>query len=267
MRLNGRTAIVTGGGSGIGRATAELFAREGAQVVVADRFSAPAQAVADGIKSAGGQALAVEADVTQAPQVAQMVSLALSTFGRLDILVNNAGRSEGDDILTIDEATWDFNLALNLKSVFLCAKAVLPHLLAQRSGAIVNIASVNGLTGLGEEAYSAAKAGVINLTRSMAVKYGPQSVRVNCICPGTIRTPIWQARVERDARVFERLSKWYPLGRVGEPQDVANAALFLASEEAAWITGTTLLVDGGLMAGSYRMARDLQGSGDDSNAI
>ena len=265
MRLIDRTAIVTGGGSGIGRAIGELFAREGARVVVADRISARANDAADQIKSAGGRAVAVEADVTQAIDVAHMVAAALATFGRLDILVNNAGRSEGDDILSIDEATWDFNLQVDLKCVFLCCKEVLPHLLAQKSGAIVNISSVNGLMGIGEEAYSAAKAGVINLTQNMAVKYGPQSVRVNCICPGTIRTPIWQPRLEKDPQVFERLSKWYPLGRVGEPEDVANAALFLASEEAAWITGATLLVDGGLTAGSYRMSRELLGQAEEIN--
>jgi len=259
MRLSDRTAIVTGAGSGIGRAIAELFAGEVAPVVVADRLGARATEVADHIQRAGGRAVAVEADVTQAPEVAQLVALALATFGRLDILVNNAGRSEGDDILSIDEATWDFNLQVDLKCVFLCSQAVLPHLIAQKSGAIVNIASVNGLTGLGEEAYSAAKAGVINLTQNMEVKYGPHSVRVNCICPGTIRTPIWQPRLEKDPQVFERLTKWYPLGRVGEPKDVANAALFLASDDAAWITGATLVVDGCLMAGSYRMSRDLQG--------
>ena len=266
MRLIDRTAIVTGAGSGIGRAIGELFAKEGAQVVSVDRIGARANDSAEQIKNAGGRAVAVEADVTKAVDIARMVAAALATFGRLDILVNNAGWSEGDDILSIDEATWDFNLQVDLKSVFLCSKAVLPYLLTQKSGAIVNISSVNGLTGLGEEAYSAAKAGIINLTQNMAVKYGPQSVRVNCICPGTIRTPIWQPRLEKDPQVFERLAQWYPLGRVGEPEDVANAALFLASDEAAWITGATLLVDGGLTAGSYRMSRELQGQAEESNA-
>ena len=266
MRLIDRTAIVTGAGSGIGRAIVELFAKEGAQVVSVDRIGARANDSAEQIKNAGGRAVAVEADVTKAVDIARMVAAALATFGRLDILVNNAGWSEGDDILSIDEETWDFNLQVDLKSVFLCSKAVLPYLLTQKSGAIVNISSVNGLTGLGEEAYSAAKAGIINLTQNMAVKYGPQSVRVNCICPGTIRTPIWQPRLEKDPQVFERLAQWYPLGRVGEPEDVANAALFLASDEAAWITGATLLVDGGLTAGSYRMSRELQGQAKESNA-
>src|SRR6266852_2432339 len=258
MRLIDRTAIVTGGGSGIGRAIAQLFASEGAQVVVADRMSARATDVANQIKTAGGRAIAVEADVTQAPEVAHMVALALATFGRLDILVNNAGRSEGDNILSIDEATWDFNLQLDLKGVFLCCKEVLPHLLAQKSGAIVNIASVNGLTGLGEEAYSAAKAGVINLTQNMAIRYGQHGIRANVICPGTIRTPIWDARVARQPEIFERLSSWYPVGRVGEPEDIAAAAVFLGSDEAAFVSGAVLAVDGGLTAGLYRLSRELE---------
>jgi NAD(P)-dependent dehydrogenase (short-subunit alcohol dehydrogenase family) len=132
-------------------------------------------------------------------------------------------------------------------------------MLARRRGAILNIASVNGLTGIGEEAYSAAKAGMVNLTQNLAVRYGDQGIRVNCVAPGTIRTPIWGERVARDPQVFEKLAAWYPLGRVGEPEDVANAALFLCSDEAAWITGVTLPVDGGLLAGSYRMSRDLGG--------
>jgi NAD(P)-dependent dehydrogenase (short-subunit alcohol dehydrogenase family) len=136
---------------------------------------------------------------------------------------------------------------------------VLPTMIGQKNGAIVNIASVNGLTGLGEEAYSAAKAGVINLTQNMALKYGRYHVRANVICPGTIQTPIWQAHLEKDPHIFERLTPWYPLGRVGQPEDIARAALFLASDEAAWITGVALPVDGGLMAGSYRMACELEG--------
>jgi meso-butanediol dehydrogenase / (S,S)-butanediol dehydrogenase / diacetyl reductase len=121
------------------------------------------------------------------------------------------------------------------------------------------IAPVNGLTGLGEEPYSAAKAGLINLTQNLAIKYGPYGVRANVICPGTVRTPIWGERLAQDPQIFERLARWYPLGRVGETDDIAKAALFLASDDASWITGTTLTVDGGLMAGSYRMAQELQG--------
>jgi meso-butanediol dehydrogenase / (S,S)-butanediol dehydrogenase / diacetyl reductase len=260
MRLADTVALVTGGGSGIGRAICERFARESAVVVAADRYLDRAEETARLIVDAGGTALGVEADVANGEAVTAMADRVHAEYGRVDVLVNNAGLSVGDDILTIDEATWDLNLNVVLKSVFLCSKAVLPGMLERKRGAIINIASVNGLWGVGEEAYAAAKAGMVNLTQNMAMKYGDRHVRVNCIAPGTIRTPIWGERVAKDPQVFERLSRWYPLGRVGEPDDVAHAALFLASDEAAWITGVVLPVDGGLMAGSFRMMRELQGT-------
>jgi meso-butanediol dehydrogenase/(S,S)-butanediol dehydrogenase/diacetyl reductase len=258
MPLPDTTALITGGGSGIGRAIAERFAREGARVVVADRNLPGAEETVARVVHAGGAALAVETDVADAAAVGALVSRAEQTYGRVDVLVNNAAASAGDDILTIDESTWDWNLAVVLKSAFLCSKAVLPGMIDRRRGAIVNIASVNGLTALGEEGYSAAKAGMINLTQNLAIKYGRYGVRANVICPGTIRTPIWDARVARRPAIFDELAAWYPLGRVGEPDDVAAAALFLASPDAAWITGAVLPVDGGLTAGSFRMARDLE---------
>jgi NAD(P)-dependent dehydrogenase (short-subunit alcohol dehydrogenase family) len=260
VRLQDRIAIITGGGSGIGQAIAQCFADEGATVIVADRNAARAAIVAEQIESIGGTALAVPVEVTAAESVGQMVEQALQAYGGVDILVNNAAISQGDDILTFDEQIWDHNLAIVLKGVFLCAKAVLPAMIHARRGAIVNIASVNGLTGLGEEAYSAAKAGVINLTQNMAIKYGQYNVRANVICPGTIQTPIWDARLQEDPHIFDKLARWYPLGRVGQPEDVAKAALYLASDDAAWVTGTTLTVDGGLMAGNYGMARALEGA-------
>jgi NAD(P)-dependent dehydrogenase (short-subunit alcohol dehydrogenase family) len=259
-------ALVTGAGSGIGRAIAERFAAEGAQVAAVDLVAERAAETARRIVGAGGEALALEADVAKAAAVERMAERATREYGRVDLLVNNAAVAVGDDILSIDEATWDLNLAVTLKGAYLCARALLPGMLARRRGAIVNIASVNGLTGLGEEPYSAAKAGVINLTRNLAVKYGRFGVRVNCICPGTVRTPVWQPRVERDPALFDRLARWYPLGRVGEPEDVANAALFLASDEAAWVTGAALVVDGGLTAGNYRMSRELEGETGETGA-
>ena len=258
MRLAERVAIVTGGGGpGIGSAIARRFAREGARVVVADLLVERADEVAAAIVAAGGVAVAVRCDVTQAAEVEALAAGALAEYGRVDILVNNAGRSRGDDIRTIDEETWDWNFAVVLKSAYLCAKAVVPPMIAQGGGAIINISSVNGLTGLGEEAYGAAKAGMVNLTQNLAVKYGQYGVRANCICPGTIRTPAWEQRLPRDPQVFERLTKWYPLGRVGVPDDIANAALFLASDEASWLTGAIIPVDGGLMAGNGAMNREL----------
>lgn len=263
MRFRDRTVIVTGGGSGIGRVMAQRFAAEDAAVVVADVVAERAQAVVREIEDAGGRALATHTDVSAGSEVAEMVAAATEAYGRLDVLVNNAAIEGGDDVLVIDEATWDRDLAVVLKSAFLCSKAVLPGMLERRSGVIVNIASVNALAYFANESYSAAKAGMISLTRSIAVRYGDRGIRANAIAPGTIRTPIWQARVDKEPQILERLVKWYPLGRVGEPEDVAHAALFLASDEASWITGSVLRVDGGLLAGSALMARELVGDFDE----
>jgi meso-butanediol dehydrogenase / (S,S)-butanediol dehydrogenase / diacetyl reductase len=257
VRLENRVALITGGGSGIGRAIAELFAREGAKVVAADRYLDRAEETAAMITAAGGKATAADVDVSNGAAVEAMLKQSIDAYGRIDILVNNAGISVGSDILTIDEATWDLNLNVVLKGVFLCSKAVLPGMIERGSGVIINMSSVNGLYGIGEEPYSAAKAGMINLTQNMAVKYGPQGVRVNCICPGSIQTPIWGERVAEDPQIFDKLAKWYPLRRVGQPEDVASAALFLASDESSWITGAILPVDGGLTAGNEYLGSDL----------
>jgi len=264
MRLPNTVALVTGAGSGIGRAIALRFAAEGARVVCAGRTLAGVEETARMIDEAGGEALAVLADVTQADQVDHAFARAEEVFGPVDVLVNNAGGSYGDDILTIDEETWDRNFDFVIKSCYLCSKRALPSMIARRRGNIVNIASVNGMTGIGEEAYGAAKAGMINLTQNMAMKYGRHGVRANVVAPATVRTPIWNARLAERPTVFEDLTAWYPLGRVGEPEDIANATLFLASDEASWITGVTLPVDGGLLAGSYRMNMDLSGPGADA---
>jgi meso-butanediol dehydrogenase / (S,S)-butanediol dehydrogenase / diacetyl reductase len=247
-RLKGKAAVVTGGGSGIGRAICERFAAEGASVVVADIAGDRAEEVAAKI---GGRA--VQADVTVAADVARM----MEASERVDVLVNNAGYGTANDLLEIDEEIWDDEIAVNLKAAFLCSKAVLPGMIERGGGVIVNIASVNGIAFFANEPYSAAKAGMINLTRSMAARYGPRGIRAVAIAPGTIRTPLWQERVDKEPGIFERLVKWYPLRRVGEPEDVAAAAVFLASDDASWITGEVLRVDGGLLAGNAQMAREL----------
>jgi len=259
MRLQDRVAVVTGGGSGIGRAICQLFAADGAKLVAADLVPERAQETAALIDEAGGKSVGVAVDVSKSDTVAAMTDAATGAFGRVDILVNNAGLSVGDTILDFDEAAWDLNLDVVLKGAYLCSKAVLPGMIERGGGVILNIASVNGMMAVGEAAYSAAKAGMINLTGNMAIHFGDKGIRVNCIAPGTIRTPIWGARVARDPNVFDKVAQWYPLGRVGEPDDVAKAALFLCSDDGAWITGVTLPVDGGLTAGSFRLNRDLQG--------
>jgi meso-butanediol dehydrogenase / (S,S)-butanediol dehydrogenase / diacetyl reductase len=255
--LANSVAVVTGGGSGIGRATAELFAREGATVVVADLHGDRAESVAKGIDDAGGTAMAVEADVATPEGVAHIFARTDSVFAPVDILVNNAGASLGNDLRTIEPDIWDRNFDIVLKSAFLCTKAALPGMIARRKGAIVNISSVNGLMGLGEEAYGAAKAGMVNLTQNTAIRYGEFNVRANCIAPGTVDTPIWNERQKVNPNVMQELAAWYPLGRVGQPDDIANAALFLVSDAASWITGVVLPVDGGLTAGLFRMAKAL----------
>jgi NAD(P)-dependent dehydrogenase (short-subunit alcohol dehydrogenase family) len=257
MRFVDQVAIITGGGSGIGRVIARMFAAEGAAVVVADWDPGAAQDSAASIEAEGGRARAVKADISAPDDVDHVISVALSTFGQIDVLVNNAAIADSDDVLLTEPAAWDHDVAVVLKGTFLCTRAVLPPMIKRQQGVIISIASVNGMSALGNEAYSAAKAGVMNLMQGVAMRYGRHGIRANAIAPGTIRTPIWQERVDRDPQVFERLLKWYPLARIGEPEDVAKAVMFLASDDASWISGSVLRVDGGLLAGNEVMTREL----------
>ena len=257
MRFEDKVTVVTGGGSGLGRALAHRFAAEGAAVVVADLARGRAATVAEEIFDAGGDSLAQTMDVADASEVKAMVEATHEAFGPVDILVNNAAKATDTDFLGLGEESWDEDVRVTLKGPFLCSQAVLADMVENGSGVILNISSVNALGYYGNEAYSAAKAGILSLTRSLAVRYGPSGIRVNAIAPGTLRTPAWEQRRKQNPEVFERLTRWYPLGRVGEPEDVAGAALFLASDEAAWITGTVLPVDGGLTAGNVQMMEEI----------
>ncbi len=251
--MTGRVVLVTGAAGGIGRALCRRFAAAGDRVVALDR-------------SAGGLAeLAAElpgiwtdaADLTDAAAVAAAVDAAGSAMGRLDVLVNNAGGADAPTLAALDLDAWRREIGLNLDGTFHVVHAVRPVMIAQGGGAIVTVGSVNGLAALGHPAYSAAKAALVQLTRSLAVELGPHGIRANIVCPGTVRTPAWDDRVRRNPEVFERLRKWYPLGRVVEPDEVAAAVQFLASGEAGAITGAVLTVDAGLTAGNAVMAAEL----------
>jgi NAD(P)-dependent dehydrogenase (short-subunit alcohol dehydrogenase family) len=248
--FEGKAVLVTGASSGIGRATAEAFAREGARVVVADVLDDAGRETVERIEAAGGTATFVSADVSNAADVENMVRHARSAYGRLDCAFNNAG-VEGDMANTVDctEENWDRTLAINLKGVWLCMKYEIPVMLEHGGGAIVNCASVAGLVGFRNlPAYSASKGGVVELTRTTALEYSDQGIRVDAVCPGVIRTPMIDRIVHGDAEAESEFTALEPIGRMGEPEEIADAVLWLCSGRASFVTGHALVADGGLVA-------------------
>ena len=252
MRLHEKVCLITGAGSGIGRAMALRFAGEGATVVVADQDGQAAEEVATLVKRAGGRVQPIEADVTEAMEVQMMVRATVDTYGCLDVLINQAGVIQVGDITNLSEEEWDRVLDVNLKGVYLGCKYALRAMLAQKGGVIINTASVSGLVGIPmQPAYCASKGGVIALTRALAVDFADRNIRVNCIAPGPIDTPWTQAvlRAPGDpAAEYRALLAGQPLKRLGTTDEVAAAAVYLASDDAAYITGTVLVIDGGLTA-------------------
>jgi NAD(P)-dependent dehydrogenase (short-subunit alcohol dehydrogenase family) len=249
--LDGKVAIVTGAATGIGRATARLFAQAGARLVLADVRGDELERTVAEVRAAGGDAVAQTADLARPEDCAAVVAAAVRAAGRLDVLFNNAGVGTmvvGGTVETIDLERWDLALDVNVRAIYLTSRAAVPALRAAGGGAIINTASVSAYRGSVERpshAYAASKGAVLSLTRAMAASYGRDRIRVNAICPGTIRTRLTADIIERVERDVARL---IPLGRVGEPEDIARCALFLASPDSAWISGTEIVVDGGALA-------------------
>jgi 3-oxoacyl-[acyl-carrier protein] reductase len=254
QRLEGKVALVTGAASGLGLASALRFGAEGAKVAFADLDGAAAAKAAAELRSSGGSAIDIELDVTDLASVEHAVAATIEHFGQVDVLFANAGIPGEGDAATLPTASWDKVIAVNLTGVWFSMRAVLPHMVERGRGSILLTASVAGLTGVSNTpAYSAAKGGVVALTRQVAVDFASRGIRVNAICPGPVLTPLFEAafreRAPEDPQAALRArAATVPLGRLGDPRDVANLALFLVSDEAEWITGAVYAVDGGITA-------------------
>jgi NAD(P)-dependent dehydrogenase (short-subunit alcohol dehydrogenase family) len=252
MSFKGKLVAVTGAAGGIGQSLCRHFADKGAAIAALDK-SDTVNAFAAELAATGAKVTPCVTDISDKSQVA-------ATFARLgpvDVLINNAGFSAHPTFAKTDPDGWDYDVTGNLNGAYYCAHAVIPAMKEKGGGSIIAIGSVNGLMGFGDPAYSASKAGLISLTKSLAMEYGRFNIRSNIVLPGTVRTPLWDLKAGKDDTTFERLRKWYPLGRIVEPIDVSRAVSFLASDAASAITGTSLVVDCGLTAGNIVMTREL----------
>jgi NAD(P)-dependent dehydrogenase (short-subunit alcohol dehydrogenase family) len=252
--LANKVALITGAASGIGRATAQLFAREGASIAIADLNATAAKTLTKEITSTGHRAIFEPTDVTSEPDCRRIVERTLNEFGRIDILFNNAGIIRRATVIGLNEQDWDRVMAVNVKSIFLMSKHVIPVMEKAGGGSIINTASGWGLAGGAKAAvYCASKGAVVLLTKAMAIDHGPQKIRVNCICPGDTDTAMLRTEAQQLGEPGDNFLKeaaHRPLGRVGKPEEIAQAALYLASEASSFVTGTALVVDGGGLAGS-----------------
>jgi len=251
-QLDGKVALVTGGASGIGRATALALAREGAKLIIADRNDEGGQQTVHMITEQGGDAAFVQVDVTQARQVEAMISTTVATYGRLDCAHNNAGIGARPRALLheLPEESWDRVLSINLKGVWLCMKYEIMQMLKQGGGAIVNTASIMGLVGSWSRsgAYNASKHGVVGLTKTAALEYATSGIRVNAVCPGYIRTPLIEEALTSNPEMEAQIVARHPIGRMGRPEEIADAVVWLCSDAASFVTGHTMTVDGGYVA-------------------
>ena len=255
MRLENKVALITGGGSGIGRACAEMFAREGARVAVSDISLERAQATTQFVTSHGGDAIAISGDVSVGDDALNMVSATVEKFGKLDVLVNSAGVSARNAMPkgSSPEEVWDKVIDVNLKGTYMVSWHAMPEMAKSGGGSIINLSSIMGLVGYpvgmggGFNPYNPSKGGVLQFTRNLAIDSASKNVRVNCICPGYVETDLTSA-LTKDAEALSRLETLHPIGRLGQPEEIAYAALYLASDESGFVTGSPLVVDGGYTA-------------------
>lgn len=250
MRLAGKVALITGAGAGIGRASALLFAREGASVAAVDLDPGTGEETAALARDAGGNVIFLQADVARSEAVEAAVAACVARLGRIDILFNNAGIVPGGTVEQIDEAAWDLAMQVNVKSVYLGCRHAIPRMRDQGGGVIINTASVAGMVGVKDRAaYSASKMAVVGLTKSIAIDYVGEKIRANCICPGTVDTPSLQGRLhatgDYDAAKTAFIAR-QPMGRLGTAEEIAALALYLATDESAYVTGSAIVIDGGL---------------------
>lgn len=256
MSFKGKVVAVTGAAGGIGQAVCRYFADQGAAIAAIDKKTS-VTAFADELKRGGVKTAYAVADIGDAVAVAEAFDHLAAELGTVNILINNAGFSDHPTLARTDPVGWQADMNGNLNGAYNCAHAVLPGMQKKRQGSIIAVGSINGISALGDPAYSAAKAGMISLTRSLALEYGRFGIRSNIVLPATVRTPLWDQRAKKDPKVLATLMRWYPLGRIVEPIDVARVIGFLASDAAAAITGVALPVDCGLTAGNIVMAREL----------
>jgi NAD(P)-dependent dehydrogenase (short-subunit alcohol dehydrogenase family) len=255
MRLENKSIFVTGGSSGMGKAAAEAFCREGARVTVADLDPASGEAAAEAARAAGGDAHFVRCDVSREDEVKAAIASAMQRYGRLDALYNNAGimMEEDRSVVDTEEWVWDRTLSVNLKGIYLCCKHGIPHMVAGGGGSVINIASFVALVGCSvpQDAYTASKGAVIALTKSLAVQFGPQGVRSNALCPGPIETPLMTEWLLKDPEAKRIRLARNPSGRFGRPEDIVNAGIYLASDESTWTNGAIIVLDGGITSNYF----------------
>jgi NAD(P)-dependent dehydrogenase (short-subunit alcohol dehydrogenase family) len=252
MRVKGKVTIITGGADGIGKETALLFGREGARLVIADYDSEKVAQIENLLKERGIESFFIKTDIRNSAEVQQMAELAIKRFGRIDILVNNAGAAGAVPVVELTEDNWDRIVDTNLKGVYLCCKYIIPKMIQGGGGVIVNMASVLAFIGRARaSAYNAAKGGVVALTKNMALDYVANNIRINAVCTGFVDTDLVRRYVnasENPAKTYEELVQLHPMGRLAKPEEIAYSVLFLASDESSFITGSSLIIDGGYSA-------------------